>query len=237
MARMRSLLPRTLHRLVHHLTVSHMKTSTRLTMTMLAIASGTSAAGAQRSNEWMPLFDGHTLAGWRGAEHPATFSVANGEIVVHGERAHLFYDGPVMNHDFKDFELKADVMTKQGANSGIFIRTTYQDTDWPSKGYEVQINNSHSDWRRTGSLYAVQDVKEAGRDNSWFTIDIIVHGRRVQVAIDGHQVVDYTEPDGSPTRLTGGTIALQGHDPGSEVHYKNVMIRHLEHAVEKPARP
>jgi hypothetical protein len=194
---------------------------------MLGIIACASATNASQPDGWISLFDGRTLSGWRASENPATFSVANGEIVVHGPRAHLFYDGPVMNHAFKDFEFKADVMTKPNANSGIFIRTTFQDTDWPSKGYEVQINNSHSDWRRTGSLYAVQDVREAGRDNAWFTIHTIVRGRRVQVLIDGRQVVDYTEPDGSPTRLTGATIALQGHDPDSEVHYRNVMIRAL----------
>jgi hypothetical protein len=204
-----------------------MKTITRLAVMMLGVIACSSATKANKSDGWIPLFDGQSLTGWRASENPATFGVANGEIVVHGPRAHLFYDGPVMNHQFKDFEFKADVMTRPSANSGIFLRTTYQDTGWPSHGYEVQVNNSHSDWRRTGSLYAVQDVREAGRDNEWFTIHTIVRGRRVQVLIDGHQVVDYTEPESSMTRLTGTTIALQGHDPGSEVHYRNVMIRPL----------
>jgi Domain of Unknown Function (DUF1080) len=204
-----------------------MKMIEPLATLLLGIVACSSATNASQPDGWISLFDGQTLDGWRASENPATFSVANGEIVVHGPKAHLFYDGPVMNHEFRDFEFKADVLTKPSANSGIFIRTTFQDTDWPSKGYEVQVNNSHSDWRRTGSLYAVQDVREAGRDNVWFTMHVIVRGRRVQVLVDGRQVVDYTEPDGSPTRLTGGTIALQGHDPGSEVHYRNVMIRPL----------
>lgn len=205
-----------------------MKTIARLaSATTLGLAACSAGMGAGRPNDWVPLFDGRTLAGWRAAEHPATFRVENGELVVHGPRAHLFYEGPVMNHEFRDFEFKADVLTKPGANSGIFIRTTYQPADWPSQGYEVQVNNSHTDWRRTGSLYAVQDVREAGRDDAWFTLHTIVRGRRVRVLIDGRQVVDYTEPAGSATRLTGTTIALQGHDPGSEVHYKNILIRPL----------
>jgi hypothetical protein len=200
---------------------------TRLSVVILAIVACTSASAAGQSDGWVPLFDGRSLTGWRASENPATFSVANGEIVVHGPRAHLFYDGPVMNHEFKDFELKLDVMTKQQANSGIFIRTTFQPTDWPSQGYEVQVNNSHSDWRRTGSLYAVQDVRESLKDDQWFTVHIIVRDRRVQVLLDGRQVVDYTEPAGARTRLTGTTIALQGHDPGSEVHYRNILIKSL----------
>ena len=204
-----------------------MKTIARLAAATLAIAACSRSMNATQSDGWISLFDGQTLTGWRASENPATFRVENGEIIVHGPRAHLFYDGPAMNHEFKDFELKADVLTKPGANSGIFIRTTYQDTGFPSKGYEVQVNNSQSDWRRTGSLYAVQDVREAGQDNAWFTLHTIVRGRRVQIMIDGRKVVDYTEPDSSRTRLTGGTIALQGHDPGSEVHYRNIMIRTL----------
>jgi hypothetical protein len=204
-----------------------MTTIVRLAVVGLAIVGCARGPGGGRADGWTPLFDGRTLAGWRASEHPSTFSVRDGEIVVHGPRAHLFYEGPVMNHEFRDFELTADVLTKPGANSGIFIRTAFQPAGWPSRGYEVQVNNSHTDWRRTGSLYAVQDVREAGRDGEWFTIHTIVRGRRVRVLVNGRQVVDYTEPADSATRLTGGTIALQGHDPESEVHYRNVMVRPL----------
>jgi hypothetical protein len=208
--------------------MKHMKTFARLLSIPLLLAACSNGMRTGSSDGgWMPLFDGQSLNGWRASENPSTFSVANGEIVVHGPRAHLFYEGPVMNHEFRDFEFKADVMTKPGANSGIFIRTAFQPTDWPSKGYEVQVNNSQSDWRRTGSLYAVRDVREAGKDNEWFTMRTIVQGRRVRIFVNDRQTVDYTEPDTSATRLTGNTIALQGHDPGSEVHYKNIMIRPL----------
>lgn len=209
-----------------------MKMIARFAMTSvvtIGVVACSSAMKAGSSDGWISLFDGQSLTGWKASENPSTFRVENGEIVVHGPRAHLFYDGPVMNHEFKYFELKADVLTKPGANSGIFIRTEFQPTDWPSKGYEVQVNNSQSDWRRTGSLYAVRDIREAGKDNEWFTIHTIVRGRRVQIMVDDRPLVDYTEPDTSLTRLTGGTIALQGHDPGSEVHYRNIRIRPLNH--------
>ena len=205
-----------------------MKTLARLAVLSLGVLACSRAVSAGKADDgWIPLFDGQTLNGWRVNENPSTFSVADGEIVVHGPTAHLFYEGPVMNHEFRDFELKADVLTKPGANSGIFVRTAFQPTGFPSKGYEVQVNNSQSDWRRTGSLYAVRDIREAMKDNEWFTLHTIVRGRRVQIMINDRQVVDYTEPDTSKTRLTGGTIALQGHDPGSEVHYKNILIRPL----------
>ena len=179
-----------------------------------------------QSKGWISLFDGKSLTNWKASEHPGTFSVGDGMITVFGERAHLFYTGPVLNHDFKNFEFKAQVMTTPGSNSGIFVHTTYQEEGWPSKGYEIQVNNSHTDWRRTGSVYALQDVKEApAKDNEWFTEHIIVQGNKITVMVNGKTINEYTETD--PAKLTTGTFALQGHDPKSKVFYKDVMVKPL----------
>ncbi|MGB3779443.1 MAG: DUF1080 domain-containing protein [Tunicatimonas sp.] len=185
--------------------------------------------------KWISLFDGKTLDGWRASEHPGTFSVEDGKIMVHGPRAHLFYEGPVENHDFKNFEFKAQVMTTPGSNSGMYVHTRYQEEGWPGQGYEVQVNNSHTDWRRTGSLYGIDDVKEqVVPDNEWYTEHIIVRGKSVTVKINGKTVVDYTEPDNlerkegdEARRLSSGTVALQGHDPDSKVYYKDIMVKPL----------
>lgn len=177
-------------------------------------------------DEWISLFDGKTLNNWKASEHPSTFSVTDGKIQVFGERAHLFYEGPVSNHDFKNFEFKLSVMTTPGSNSGIFIHTAYQDQGWPSKGYEIQVNNSHTDWRRTGSVYALQDVKEApAKDNEWFVQHIIVKGNQITVKVNDKIINEYTEKD--PAKITTGTVALQGHDPKSKVFYKDIMIKPL----------
>ena len=193
------------------------------------------AAAAEPEAGWQTLFDGHNLDGWRASEHPDSFRVEDGQIVVKGERSHLFYVGPVGNHDFRDFELKLEVMTFPGANSGVYFHTAWQDGGWPSKGYEVQVNNTQSDPKRTAGLYAVQDNFEApAADNTWFEMTIRVQGKHVATFVDGKQIVDYTEP-ADPQRpadmagrvLGSGTIALQAHDPGSEVHYRNIRIRLL----------
>jgi hypothetical protein len=204
---------------------------------MLLAAGCTGMAGnAQGNDGWISLFDGQSLNGWRASEAPGTFRVENGVLVVHGPRAHLFYDGPVGNHDFRNFEWKADVLTFPGANSGMYFHTAYQETGWPSKGYEVQVNNSHTDPRRTGSLYAVDDVMNVSpaKDGEWFTQHVIVEGKRVRVLVNGQQVTDYTEPadagrsaDMGGRVLSSGTVAIQGHDPQSVVHYRNIMIRPL----------
>ena len=127
---------------------------------IITLVISCSATKTPAQNGWTSLFDGASLQGWKASEHPATFKVENGAIVVHGPRAHLFYDGPVMNHQFKNFEFSASVMTTPGSNSGIFFHTAYQPNGWPAKGYEAQVNNTQTDWRRTGSLYGVQDIKE-----------------------------------------------------------------------------
>jgi hypothetical protein len=190
----------------------------------------------QSGSGWVSLFDGKSLDGWKVGENASTFSVQDGTIIAHGNTAHLFYVGPVKDHNFKNFEFKADVMTEPGSNSGIYLHTQYQESGWPSKGYEVQVNNSHSDWRRTGSLYAVEDVKEVYvKDNEWYTESFSVQGKRIIIKINDKVVVDYTEPDNvkRPEDMAGrvlssGTFALQGHDPNSKVHFKNIMVRPLD---------
>ncbi|HWB91935.1 MAG TPA: DUF1080 domain-containing protein [Puia sp.] len=186
--------------------------------------------------KWISLFDGKTLNGWKVGANAETFSVDSGCIIAHGKTAHLFYEGDVHDHDFKDFEFKADVMTRPGSNSGIYIHTEYQEAGWPAKGYEVQVNNSHTDWRRTGSLYAIQDIKEVYcPDNKWFTEYVSVHGKRIVIKLNGKTVVDYTEPENvqRPKDMAGrilshGTFALQGHDPNSKVYFKNIMVKPLD---------
>lgn len=212
-----------------------MKNILRLLAISVFIISCAGSSKQKNAQEWMPLFDGKSLNGWNVGENAATFSVQDGMIVANGPVAHLFYVGNVNNHDFKNFEFKAQVMTTPGSNSGIYFHTAYQEKSWPNKGYEVQVNNSHTDWRRTGSLYAIQDVREQYvKDNEWYTESIIVQGKRVIIKINDKTVVDYTEPNdvkrdaGMAGRLiSSGTFALQGHDPNSKVFYKDIMVKVL----------
>jgi 3-keto-disaccharide hydrolase len=197
---------------------------------MLAAATADEASG----DGWVSLFDGKSLEGWKANENPGTFSVKDGEIVAHGPRSHLFYVGPVENHDFKNFHFKTDVMTLPQSNSGIYFHSEYQEGGWPAKGYEVQVNNTHRDPKKTGGLYGVKDNFEApAEDGKWFTEEIIVRGKHIVVKVDGKTITDFTEPEnfqapGFPGRkVDHGTFALQGHDPVSEVHYKNLLVKPL----------
>ena len=185
--------------------------------------------------KWVSLFDGKSLEGWKVGNNANTFSIEDGTIAVNGNVAHLFYDGSVQDHSFKNFESRADVKTLPGSNSGIYFHTEFQQSSWPQKGYEAQVNNSHTDWRRTGSLYAIEDVRETyAKDNEWYTEYIKVEGKNILIKINGKTVVDYTEPsnvkrpEGMKERvLSKGTFALQGHDPKSKVYFKNIKVRVL----------
>jgi hypothetical protein len=163
--------------------------------------------------------------------------VKDGAIVAHGPRSHCFYVGDFHNHTFKDFELKADVMTLPNSNGGVYIQTEYQDKGFPGKGFEIQVNNTYNtDPRKTGSIYEVKDNgSKVAEDNKWFTEDIVAKGDTISVKVDGKPVAEWTQPadwagtkDFAGRRIGAGTIALQGHDPGSTVYYKNIRIKLLK---------
>ena len=215
-----------------------------LILSLLAVLSGarlSAAAGhntlsaADKSAGWQLLFDGKSLNGWKASENQGTFSVQDGELVVFGKRSHLFYTGPVNGANFRNFELSLDIKTFPKANSGVYIHTAYQETGWPDKGYEVQVNNTHKDVKKGAGLYAIKDNAEApANDGEWYTMVVRVEGKRIQTFVNGKQIIDFTEPTPAapPANMKGrmlssGTFAIQGHDPESKVVYRNIKVRAL----------
>ena len=162
-----------------------------LLMTSLVLTSMIPAL-ADHHEEFVSLFDGKTLEGWKSNnEKPDVFTVVDGAIQVKGGRAHLFYDGEVNGGKFKNFDLKMKVKTTKGANGGFYFHTGFQEEGWPEKGY-------------------------------------------VKIAINGKEVVNYTEPE-SPERpdsfkgrlINEGTFAIQGHDPNSVTFLKDIKVKVL----------
>lgn len=206
---------------------------------MIAVLLAAAPAGYAQDG-WISLFNGKDLTGWKIGGDQSSFRVTDGAIVANGPPAHAFYDGPVNQHDFKNFELKVDVMPAPNSNGGIYFHTEFQTSGFPSKGFEVQVNNTYSrDPVKSGSLYHVKDVGASDiegltSDNKWFTEHIVVQGNTVVIDIDGKELVRWTQPADwnggreGPGRVIGhGTFALQGHDPNSTVHYKNIVVRPL----------
>ncbi|MEM1061741.1 MAG: DUF1080 domain-containing protein [Planctomycetota bacterium] len=198
---------------------------------------------AGEGDDWVTLFDGETLAGWRPNSKPEAWSVVDGAIRAHGVSgaSHLYYVGdgesPV---PFRDFELAVVARAIGPSNSGIYFHTDEElmpGRPWPANGYEVQVNNTEKEKKKTGSLYGVVNLAASPVDEQeWFELRVVVDGDRIRVFADGTEVVDYTEPadvvrdrqKGRILRDAGGAIALQAHDPVSVVEFRSVKIRALD---------
>jgi hypothetical protein len=204
----------------------------RVAVALVAGLAGFVAGARADESGFESLFDGQTLAGWKASENVDSWKVVDGAIVCHGPRSHLFYVGPdaAKPADFTNFHLKAEVMTKPNSNAGIFFHTAFQEEGWPQVGYEMQVNNSQKDPVRTGSIYnVVKNFVPPVQDDTWFTQELIVQGKRITVIVDGKTLFEFVEPEGvtGTRKLSHGTFALQAHDPGSEVHFCNLRVKRL----------
>lgn len=185
---------------------------------------GSASAQDKPADGWKSIFNGKNLDGWKASEKPENWSVEDGAIVGRGDRSHLFY----MEQPFENCEFKADVKLNKGGNSGMYFRTQFG-TGWPT-GYEAQVNNSHRDPKRTGSLYNFVDVtKQLVPDDTWWTQHITVNGNHIIIKVNDKVVVDYVDEKNTHKK---GYLALQQHDPGSVVHYKNLMVKPLPPSKE-----
>jgi len=200
---------------------------------ILAAALLAPAATVFAEEGFVELFDGKSLTGWKASENDASWKVADGTLICRGPRSHLFYMGtdPAKPAEFKNFHLKAEVLTKPKANSGIYFHTRYQQEGWPSQGHEAQVNNTSGDPVRTGSLYnVVKNLEAPAKDNEWFTEEVIVEGNRIVIKVNGKTIVDHVEDTAAVKdgrKLSSGTFALQAHDPGSEAHYRSIRVKRL----------
>lgn len=177
------------------------------------------AKPAADADGWITLFDGKTLDGWKASEKPENWTVEEGTITGRGERSHLFY----MREEFENCEFKADVKLNKGGNSGMYFRTEFG-PGWP-KGYEAQVNNSSKDPVRTGSLYYLSKVFEQHvPDDTWWNQHVIVEGNHITIKVNDKVLVDFVDENNTYKK---GLLALQQHDPGSVVHYKNLMVKKL----------
>ncbi len=202
------------------------------------------SAGSQ-ADDWTPMFNGKDLGGWRANNDPDSFAVKDGLLRVQASgqtAAHLFYVGELKDgvEKFTNFELEMSARAEPNSNSGVFL---HSDVTAPNrqkhldKGYEVQLNSTEREKRKTGSLYAVKDLDKSPVDETkWFAVRVVVKGKRITVALDGKEVVDYTEPAdakrpkeraGRLLSADGGGIALQAHDAKSVWYFKDIRVKRL----------
>lgn len=202
-------------------------------------------AATHADSNWITLFNGKDLAGWRGTLNDGSFTVKDSTLRAHARSKtldHLLYVGDQSEGfiPFKNFELELMARGEPNSNSGIFIHTdldTRSDRLFLDSGYEIQLNSTEKEKRKTGSLYDVVDLDESTVDETqWFKVNIQVINKQITVKINDKQVIDYTEPE-NPERSDkrkgrilnpkGGAIALQAHDPDSIFYFKDIRIRRL----------
>lgn len=180
----------------------------------------------EKEEGFILLFNGKDLDGWKVAENPDSFKIIDGDLATVGPRAHAFYTAK----KFQDFELRSKVWFGKNSNGGIYFHATYKEKGWPlDSGYEAQIaSDDYKDKRKTGSIYRNLDLmKSPVGAGEWFEYQIVVKGRNVKTIINGKLAADFTEPEGK-SRLTGGHIALQCHDPKSKVKWHTIRVKELK---------
>jgi hypothetical protein len=190
-----------------------------LAAAVLCVAPAAFSKDDAKPGKWIKMFNGKNLDGWKTNERPESWKVVDGTIVGDGEASHLFY----MKEECDNCEFKASVKISDGGNSGMYFRTAFG-PGFP-KGYEAQVNSSHKDPKRTGSLYNFKNVMEQlVPPDTWFTQDIIAQGNHIIIKVNDKVAVDYVDEKNTYTK---GYFALQQHNKGSVVTYKDLMYRKL----------
>lgn len=135
-----------------------------------------------------------------------------------------------------DFVLQLDIISNgTRLNSGVFFRGD-KGQFW--SGYESQIRNQWEGNDRTkpvdfgtgGVYFYCPARKVVSSDREWFTKTIVAHGNHMAVWVNGYQVSEFTDirPRGKDARrncrLEAGPISLQGHDPTTDLSFRNIRI-------------
>jgi hypothetical protein len=185
---------------------------------------------AAPKDDFTSLFNGKDLTGWK--VYPSgtgSWKVEDGAIVGSGKMSHLFSE----RGDYKDFHFRVECMINDRGNSGQYFRTKFE--GGVPRGWEAQINATHSDPIKTGSLHP-HNKPDLGRmeelfvraaphkPNEWFTQEVICQGPKITILVNGKKTVEWTDPR---DRFKEGHFALQQLDPGTVVKFRKIEVKEL----------
>lgn len=191
-----------------------------LLLASIGATCGFAVAQQPGHDGWVSMFDGKTLDGWKPNQNAQSWSVRNGEIVGDGPVSHLFW----IVRECENCEFRAEVKLNHSGNSGMYIRAAFG-PGFP-KGYEAQVENTSPDPQKTGSLYGFSKVLEQLiPDDTWWTQDVSAKDNHIVIKVNDKVVTDYVDAKNTYTK---GYLALQQHNQGSVVEYRNLMMRPLE---------
>jgi hypothetical protein len=209
---------------------------------------------------WVQLFNGKDLTGWKIPEPPSgqfssvekkkdgdkvvafigklktgkevtLWRVEDGQIIGGGPSSHLFSE----RGDYTNFRFRVEAKVNDGGNSGQYFRTKFE-PGFPS-GYEAQLNATHSDPIKTGSLYPAGSLGKYRKEiavvmktaphkpDEFFTQEVVAEGNHIQIFVNGKKTLDWMDPDNT---FKKGHFALQGHDPKSIMTFRKVEVKELK---------
>lgn len=197
----------------------------------LGLIVAATACGQDKKREWVSLFDGQTMSGWTmlelGEKGSSKWEVKDRMLVGSGKPSMLFSP----KGDYKNFRYRAEIRINDHGNSGMYIRTPKEATF--SKGYEIQINSTHGDPIKTGSIYTfVHNYKQLVPAGTWFTqeieaVDKNYRGKvlpHIKVWVNGELLYEFLDHTAFSHE---GHFAFQQHDPGSVVEIRKVEVMEL----------
>jgi hypothetical protein len=235
-------------------------------LSALALTADPAAADSRKDEEkWVPLFNGKDMTGWKMFDKPnpgdieeiipkesggkvtayygklkkgekkgedvPLWRVEEGILIGSGPHSHLFSE----RGDYENFRYRVEVAINDHGNSGQYFRTAFG-PDFP-KGYEAQINSTHGDRIRTGSLYPAFNPKltkeqrdkiivldQLVKPDEWYTQEVTAIGNHIVIKVNGKTTVDFVDENNTYMK---GHFALQGHDPGTVVKYRKVEVIEL----------
>jgi peptidylprolyl isomerase len=192
---------------------------------------GPTSAGSAQRGEFVALFNGRNLAGWK--THPrqwGNWRVESGAIVGSGPAAtHLYTE----RDDYSDFHLRLEARIFSGV-SGVYFRTPFgrgYPPDNPSYLYGYRAGIYATPPYVTGNLVVpagsiVQQIKESAIvPGEWFTLEVVAKGNHIEIKWNGKTMAEYTDEE--RPGYARGHIALQQHDPGTMVEFRKVEIKEL----------
>jgi hypothetical protein len=174
---------------------------------------------------FVPLFNGTDTNGW--VSFPgdkSRWEVKQGILTSGGGRGHLFS----AKGDYENFHLRMEARINDGGNSGVYFRSLFRGGFPP--GYEAQINATHPDPQKTGSLYGISQVPDQlHKPGEWFTLEVIAEGEHLVIRVNDKKVVDVIA-----ATYRKGHFALQQHDPGTVVEFRKIEIKELAATASLP---
>jgi hypothetical protein len=213
--------------------------------TLSLILAEMPASGGDKTDQpdekgWVQLFNGKDLKGWKThPKNPGKWSVDDGLLVGRGkETSHLFSE----RGDYENFHFRIKAKINDKGNSGQYFRTAFG-PGYPD-GYEAQINATHPDPVKTGSLYPsgrlklnkgdkekIVVTKILAKPDEWFTQEVIAKGNHIIIKVNGKTTVDWIDEN---KNFTKGHFAIQGHPPAPGSDESIVKLEKIE-VKELPA--